>query len=315
MSALTRGAERHDTANRHPPSVVGSGGARSRRRRAIRGYLFVLPALAFYLVFAIVPALHTAYLSLFDWDGLTLATWVGLDNYQQVLADPALRGAVWHALTLVVFFSWIPIALGMVMVGLLSRHRQRGMTFFRVLFFLPQVVPLVAVGITWRWMYGSDGVVNQALRLVGLDALARTWLGDFDVALIAVGLVGTWAMSGLCMVLFLSGVQKVDTNLYEAARLDGAGPVREFLAVTLPALKGEIAVAMTVTTVAALASFDIVYVTTNGGPADRTTVPGLLVYRLAFSQSEVGLAAALAVVLACMILLVVFTITRLTRSQ
>ena len=101
-------------------------------------------------------------------------------------------------------------------------------------------------------------------------------------------------MTGLCMVLLLSGAQKIDQNLYEAAQLDGAGPVQEFFAVTLPALRGEIAVALSITTVAALASFDIVYVTTGGAPADRTTVPGLLVYRLAFNQSQVGLAAAIA---------------------
>lgn len=295
-------------------SRPGPAGAASGAPRRWRGYLWVLPALAFYVTFAILPALHTAYLSLFDWDGITLATWVGLDNYVQVFTESAYRGAIVHALLLVVFFSFIPILIGLVLVGLLARFRRRGMTVYRTLFFLPQVVPLVAVGITWRWMYGEDGVVNQILSAIGLDRITRAWLGDFELALFAVGLVGTWAMSGLCMMLFLSGVQKVDVNLYEAARLDGAGPVREFVTVTLPALRGEIAVAMTVTTVAALASFDIVYVTTGGGPGDQTTVPGLLVYRLAFTNGDVGQAAAIAVVLACLILTVVYVINRLTRS-
>jgi ABC-type sugar transport system permease subunit len=189
------------------------------------------------------------------------------------------------------------------------------MSFFRVIYFLPQVIPLVAVGVTWRWMYGSDGLVNQALSAVGLGSVTRAWLGDITFALPAVGVVGTWAMSGLCMVLLLSGAQKIDGSLYEAAQLDGAGPVREFFAVTLPALRGEIAVALSITTVAALASFDIVYVTTSGGPADRTTVPGLLVYRLAFNQGQVGLAAAVAAVLAVTIFAVVLLITRLARED
>src|SRR5690625_6027641 len=103
-------------------------------------------------------------------------------------------------------------------------------------------------------------------------------------------------MSGLCMMLFLTGVQKVDTDLYEAARLDGAGPVHEFVSVTLPQLRGEIAVAMKVTTVAALASFVIVYVTTNGGPGNKNTEPGLLVYRLAFTAGLVGITASYGVV-------------------
>ncbi|MDT0447357.1 carbohydrate ABC transporter permease [Streptomyces johnsoniae] len=287
----------------------------ARRGGRWRGYLYVLPALAVYLAFAVLPALHTAYLSLFEWDGVTLGRWVGLDNYREVFGDAVLRRSVLNALTLVVFFSFLPILLGLVTAGLLARYRRPGMAAYRFLFMLPQVVPLVAVGVTWRWLYGDDGLVNQTLRTVGLDGVTRAWLGDFDAALIAVGLVGTWVLSGLCMMLFLSGVQKVDPSLYEAARLDGAGPVREFVSVTLPHLRGELAVAMTVTMVAALASFDIVYVTTNGGPGEQTTVPGLLVYRLAFSDGKVGLASALAVVLACLILVLVYVVNRLSRSE
>lgn len=286
----------------------------SGRRSPWRGYLYVLPAFAVYLAFAVLPALHTAYLSLFDWDGVTLGSWVGLDNYREVFSNPVLRGSVLNALILVVFFSFVPILIGLLLTGLLARYRRPGMGVYRFLFMLPQVVPLVAVGVTWRWLYGEDGLLNESLRGIGLGGVTRAWLGDFDWALIAVGLVGTWVLSGLCMMLFLSGVQKVDTNLYEAARLDGAGPVREFVSVTLPQLRGEIAVAMTVTTVAALASFDIVYVTTNGGPGEETTVPGLLVYRLAFSDGRVGLASALGVVLSCLILVLVYFINRLSRS-
>ncbi|MEU9745953.1 carbohydrate ABC transporter permease [Streptomyces niveus] len=287
----------------------------SHRRGAMRGYLYVLPALAVYVVFAVLPALHTAYLSLFDWDGVTLGSWVGLDNYREVFRNPVLLRSLVNALALVVFFSFVPILTGLLTTALLSRYRRPGMGVYRLLFMLPQIVPLVAVGVTWRWLYGDDGLVNEALRAVGLDGITRAWLGDFDTALIAVGLVGTWVLSGLCTMLFLSGVHKVDPSLYEAARLDGAGPVREFVSVTLPQLRGELAIALTVTMVAALASFDIVYVTTNGGPGEQTTVPGLLVYRLAFSDGDVGLASALGVVLSCLILGLVYVVNRLSRSE
>ncbi|MGI5351364.1 carbohydrate ABC transporter permease [Streptomyces sp. CA-250714] len=288
---------------------------RARSWRRYRGYLYVLPALLVYLTFAVLPALHTAYLSLFEWDGVTLGSWVGLDNYREVFADPALRGSVVNALVLVVFFAFLPILAGLAMTGLLGRHRRRGMGVYRLLFMLPQVVPLVAVGVTWRWLYGDDGLINETLGGIGLGGWTRAWLGDFDWALVAVGLVGTWVLSGLCMMLFLSGVQKIDPQLYEAARLDGAGPVREFVSVTLPQLRGELAVALTVTTVAALASFDIVYVTTGGGPGEETTVPGLLVYRLAFSDGKVGLASALGVLLSLLILVIVYIVNRLSRSE
>lgn len=284
------------------------------RRPSRIGLVYLAPAALLYLLFVIAPGLHTVWLSMFDWDGVTVGTWTGLDNYAAVLHNPLLRGAVVHAFVLVVFFSFVPIAVGLLMAALLGRARRRGMTPFRVLFFLPQVVPMVAVGITWRWMYTDDGAVNQILRAVGLGGITQAWLGSFQLALPAVGIVGTWALSGLCLVLFLSGMQKVDVSLYEAARLDGAGAVREFFTVTLPALRGEVAVALTITVVAALASFDLVYVTTNGSPGNATTVPGLLVYRLAFTNGQVGLASALAVTLTVLIVAVVGIISRLTRE-
>ena len=291
-----------------------SGRSRPSRPRAST-LLYIAPAFLLYGLFVIIPALHTVYLSLFSWDGVTLATWVGLGNYGSVFTDDQLRGAVEHALVLVLFFAGLPIALGLILTAVLARFRRPGMTTFRVIFFLPQIVPLVAVGITWRWMYTEDGAVNQILRAIGLGGITRAWLGDFNLALFAVGLIGTWALTGLCTMLFVSGAQKVEPNLYEAARLDGAGAIKEFRAVTLPALRGEIAVALTVTTIAALASFDIIYVSTNGAPGNTTTVPGLLVYRLAFTDGQVGQASALAVTLTVLILIVVLVINRLVDAK
>jgi raffinose/stachyose/melibiose transport system permease protein len=189
------------------------------------------------------------------------------------------------------------------------------MTFFRVVYFLPVVLPLVAVGLTWRWLYSKDGLFNQGLEAIGLGQFARAWLGDYNLALIALGFVGTWCMSGLCMMLFLSGAQKIDTSLYEAATLDGAGVFRQFASVTMPGLRGEITIAGVITTIAALASFDLVYVTTNGGPVNQTTVPGLLVYRLAFNEGQIGTASALAVVLTVLVITIVGLIRFLTKEK
>jgi raffinose/stachyose/melibiose transport system permease protein len=186
---------------------------------------------------------------------------------------------------------------------------------FRTVLFLPQVIAMVVVGVAWRWMYTDDGVVNQLLDAIGLGSVTRAWLGDFSWALPSVGLVGTWVMYGLCMVLFLAGVQKIDTSLYEVARIDGAGPIREFRHVTLPGLRQEIVVALTITTIAALRNFDLVYVTTNGGPGNATTVPAVEIYRLGFREGQVGLACAVAVVLTLLIFSVVFAITRLAREE
>jgi raffinose/stachyose/melibiose transport system permease protein len=274
-------------------------------------YLYLAPALLFYLIFAFGPLLYTAWLSFFKWDGITVGTWVGFDNYNEILSDPAIRSSFVHSLVLIVFYAILPCALGLFLASVMAHSRVRGVGFFRAVLFLPQTIATVVVAIAWVWIYGARGPLNQALRAIGLGSLTRSWLGDFNLALPAVGLVGSWVMFGLCMVLFVAGIQKIPYSLYEAARVDGAGRWREFFAVTLPGLRGEIAVALTLTTIFALRTFDLVYVATSGGPGSSTTVPSWLVYQNAFANGRVGLAAAVAVVLTIIIFAVAFLITRI----
>jgi raffinose/stachyose/melibiose transport system permease protein len=268
------------------------------------GYLYLIPALLIFGAFTLAPLLHSVWLSLFAWDGVTAGKWVGLDNYGDVLSDPDQRTAFVHALVLVVFYAIVPTGIGLLLAGAVARTQVRGFTFFRVVLFLPQVVAMVVVAVMWRMIYDpNDGPINETLRGVGLGGLAKSWLGDFDLALPAVGLVGTWVMYGLAMVLLTAGVQKIPKSLYDAARVDGAGAVREFFAVTLPALRGEIAVALTLSTIAALRNFDLVYITTKGGPGDATSVPAYQVYERAFLTGKVGSASAIGLTLALVIFL------------
>lgn len=286
-----------------------------RRRAALKGLLYVAPAALIYAAFAVWPALNTAALSFFEWDGILPPEWVGLDNYVEVATDPLLLKAIGNAFILIVFFAFIPIVLGLLVTALLTGRSTRGLTAFRVIYFLPQVLPMVVVGVTWRWFYSEEGLLNEALRAVGLEWMTRVWLGEYSTALVALGLIGTWCLAGLCMVLFLAGAQHVDPALHEAATLDGAGPVRRFFSVTLPGIRGEVAIAAVIGTIAALTSFDLVYVTTDGGPANQTVVPGLLVYRLAFKEGEIGTSSALAVTLTVLVIAVIAVIRRLSQER
>lgn len=290
----------------------------TRRRRQLdryRGLLYVAPAAVVYGMFALWPTLSTLRMSFFTWDGVLPERWAGLTNYLRIFTKPELLASIGHSLILIAFFSIIPVMAGLLMTGLLIGRVRRGMRFFRTVFFLPQVLPLVAVGITWRWLYSERGMINEALTSIGLGGITRAWLGDYDLALIALGLIGTWTMSGLCMMLFLSGAQKIDSSLYEAATLDGAGAIRQFTAVTLPGLRNEVTIATVITTIAALASFDLVFVTTNGGPAGQTNVPGLLVFRLAFNEGNFGGASALAITLSVIVITTVSLIRHVARER
>lgn len=293
-------------------SIPGVG----RRREANIGWFFVLPALAVYAMFVLLPLVLSIQYSFFRWNGITKMVWVGGKNYLTIFTVPNLLGTIFNAFELVVFFSFIPVALGLIISSIMHRvARGRLGAVARTVLFLPQVIPLVAAGIIWGWLLALPGLINQLLRSVGLGSLARAWLGDFTWALPAVGLIGTWVVTGFCTVLLVTAMAKIDPALYESARIDGSGWFREFTTITIPLLRQEIGVALTVTIIAALAAFDIVYVTTAGGPGNSTAVPGIQIYILAFTEQRIGLASALAVMLMILVLIVILPIQRLSRES
>lgn len=284
-------------------------------RETLVGWLFVLPALLMYAVFVLVPFVLSIRYSFFRWNGIGSMTWVGLKNYRTVFEVPNLVGTISNAFRLVIYFSFIPVTLGLVVASIMHRVTTGKLgAAARTVLFLPQVIPLVAAGIIWGWLLALPGLINQILKTVGLGASTRAWLGDFDWALPAVGLIGVWVLLGFCTVLLWTGMAKLNPALYESARIDGAGWFTEFIKITIPLLRHEIGVCLTVTVVAALAAFDIVYVSTAGGPGNSTAVPGIQIYILAFTEQRIGLASALAVMLMVLVLIVILPIQLLSRE-
>lgn len=289
--------------------------SRGVRRETVFGWLFVAPALVMYAVFVLLPLLMSVQYSFFRWNGIGPMTWVGLDNYVRVLQDPDLVGTILNSLRLVIFFSFIPVSLGLVVASIMHRIATgRFGAIARTVLFLPQVIPLVAAGIIWGWLLALPGLINELLEAVGLGMLTRAWLGDFDWALPAVGFIGVWVLLGFCTVLLWTGMSKLDTALFESARIDGASWFAEFTRITVPLLRNEIGVCLTVTVIAALAAFDIVYVSTAGGPGNSTAVPGIQIYILAFTEQRIGPASALAVILTALVLIIILPFQRLNRE-
>ena len=288
---------------------------RARRQETTIGWLFAMPALVMYAMFVLLPLVLSIQYSFLRWNGIGPMTWVGLKNYQTILEVPNLLGSIVNAFELVIFFSFIPVTLGLILASLVHRVAPGRLgAVARTVLFLPQVIPLVAAGIIWGWLLALPGLINQILKGIGLGAIARAWLGDFVWALPSVGLIGIWVVLGFCTVLLLTGITKIDPSLYESAGIDGAGWFTEFIQITVPLLRHEIGVCLTVTVIAALAAFDIVYVTTAGGPGNSTAVPGIQIYILAFTEQRIGLASALAVMLMILVLVVILPIQRLSRE-
>jgi raffinose/stachyose/melibiose transport system permease protein len=285
----------------------------ARRRQRLPGearriaYLYIAPAFLLYAAFNLFPLGQGINVSFYNWDGSSPGTWVGLGNYGEFFTDPGIRAGYVHVLQLMVFYSFLPICLGLFLAAVLSRIRIRGLTVFRMLLFLPLVITDVVTSVAWIWVYDVNGPLSTAMRAIGLGALvpSQGWLGDFNTALPAVGVFGLWGQFGFCLILFLAGVMKIPSSLYEAARVDGANAIQEFFTVTLPGLRYELQVVLVLSVIGTLGTFDEIYVMTGGGPGTATTVPAYLVWRRMFQTSQVGSAAALGIVL----MLIVFAVT------
>jgi raffinose/stachyose/melibiose transport system permease protein len=262
-------------------------------------WAFLAPALVIYSVVVVYPMLYSAYLSLFRWDGVAPnKIFVGFQNYVTLLTRNEVfwvalkNNAIWLMAALLVPTS---IGLGLALV---LNSRFRGSHIFRSIFYFPAVLSLAVVGLIWTWIYHPDlGLANQLLDALGLKVLNRNWLSDPQIAIYPVILAATWNAVGLPMLLFLAGLQTIPPEMHEAAKVEGAGPIRRFLYVTFPLLRETTLIVLAITSINALKAYDIIYAMTNGGPANRTQLLSTWMYFLTYNYNEVGLGTAIAVVL------------------
>jgi raffinose/stachyose/melibiose transport system permease protein len=300
------------------PKAAPTG--RKPYQRAYHPYLLLLPGLAIYGLFVLAPIVGTVLYSFTQWTGFSPPEFNGLANYERLAGDRDFWNALGHNFFFAIFYTILPILIGLLLTSLLTRGKVRGMAFFRGGLFIPQVMSPIVVGIIWRWFFQLDGPINQALTTVGLGELARPWLGDFTWAPFAVGFVGTWVQYGLTMVLFIAGAQAIDDDLYDAAIVFGANAWQQFWYVTLPGLRQQMLVAFVLTFIASLRIFDLVFVLTRqGGPGKVTTVASILIYQEAFQDNRAGYASAMAVVLTLIIVtisaLVIWLQSRADRDE
>lgn len=277
------------------------------RKEALAGYLFILPSFVGFAVFLVVPMIASLGISLYDWELLLPPSFVGLKNYQTLVNDTLFRTVLFN--TAYYTFGLVPLNIVLSLsLALWLNTKLRGITFFRVAFFLPVVTVTVAVSLIWKWMYEPYiGIINQGLRLIGLAG--PNWLGDTQWAMPALILMSVWKGFGYNMVLFLAGLQGIPTNLYEAAAIDGAGPWQRFWRITLPLLTPTTFFAIVMTVISSFQVFDQAYVMTGGGPASATNTIVLFIYQNGFQFFRMGYAAAVAWVLFALIF--IFTIVQM----
>lgn len=295
--------------------VVSTGSSSSQARRTGPGwepYLYLAPALLIFTLFLALPVVGALGLSLTAWNGISwdTATFVGLDNYIDAFGEPRFWTALRHNLILIPYFVFLPAILGLIPAAFVHQMKLRGAAIFQAGLFLPYIMPGVLIGVVWRWLLNPVfGPVNQTLKDFGFRP--PTWLADFTWALPTIGFIGAWAAYGFCYVVFVAGIQKIPAELYDAARIDGANGWQEFRVVTLPGLRREIAVVLSVNLINALRAFDVIKATTDGGPGDSTTVLALYMMNSAFGANRAGYGIAIAVFLAAITLALSLLVLRL----
>jgi raffinose/stachyose/melibiose transport system permease protein len=263
------------------------------------GYvLYLIPGAIGFVAVVLVPFIMNIGASFTRWNGIATPRFVGLDNYARLFADDKFWGAVAHAIAAIVAMSLVPLAIGLFLAALLfdyvsARFGSRISTILRAAFYLPQILPVAVAGILWGWILNPLGVLNALFDAIGLHALAKNWIGDPDLALLSLMVVMVWLQLGYALVVFMSGLARVDPALYEAAEIDGALWFTRFRLITIPMLKPEIFVVGLTTTIAALKVFAPVFVLTEGGPGTATTVPSYLAYYHFFTTNRVGYGAAI----------------------
>jgi raffinose/stachyose/melibiose transport system permease protein len=287
-------------------TIAAEAGARTdlrpRHRKARHGGLvawaFALPALAVYVIFLVYPALQSLWFSLTNWDGLSPTyDFVGLDNYANLPKDPVvgqalLNNAVWTVVTIVV-----PVVIGLLLAMALN-GKVRGKPVLRLIFYTPAVMPLVAVASIWGWLYSPEyGAINAFLRLIGLDALAQPWLGQDSTALGAVMIPAIWLRVGFPMLLYLAALQGINTDMYEAATVDGATRSQQFWFITMPSLRPAHYIVLALSLIDSFKVFDLIYAMTYGGPGTATQVMGTWMYFNVFQYYQAGYGTAIAVVI------------------
>jgi raffinose/stachyose/melibiose transport system permease protein len=259
---------------------------------------FLAPAIIVYTTFLLGPVLGSFFYSLTNWNGLyQTMDFVGLRNFVNLMEDGVFAKAIRNTMVFTVFVVLIQNAIG-VPLALAMDSRIRSKQVLKTLFFVPAILSPLVVGYTWTYIYEpQNGVLNTILRTVGLTGWEQSWLGDPQFALYSIVVMAVWQFSGYSMVIYLANLQTIPGDLYEAADIDGAGKWQQFKSITFPLLAPSITINIVLSSIGTLKAFDIIYVTTKGGPYYATETMTTLLFSTAFTKSSFGYGTAMGVVM------------------
>jgi raffinose/stachyose/melibiose transport system permease protein len=280
------------------------------------GWFLVLPAFLLFATLILWPTVKTAYLSLFQWPGFGGMKFVGLQNYSTaVFEDIYLLGALKNNFIYLALTMLFEVGFGLFLAVMVDQ-KIKFANLFRSLFFAPMMLSMVVVGLLWSFIFDGDyGLLNEMLRLLGLNSCTRAWMSEPDFALLGICITSGWKYAGFFMIMFYAGLQRIPPQLVESARLDGANDWQILRKIKLPLLREVFIVSFLLCATGAFKLFDLVYVLTSGGPYHKTEVISTWLVRNAFDRFNMGYGSAIAVILTVFVFAVTFIYLSITRKK
>lgn len=288
-----------------------------RRKTDWTPYVFLIAPLALYTIFMIFPTVYSFYISLHNWDGLSgVREFIGLDNYIEVLTeDEIFKVSIANNVRWAILSEIIPIVLGLVMAFVFN-SKMKGFGFYRSAIFFPSVLSISTIGLIWRWLYDPNlGLIPEVVRIVTGGRVSFNWFANPEHTIYYLIIAGSWAYSGLCMILFMGGIKSVPEGTIEAAYLDGATRMQRIFYVILPQMKNSINIVLTFTLINSFKVFDLIYVMTAGGPGRMTNVMATWSYYSIFRYYEYGPGSAMSIIMAIILVVGSLIINKIVRMQ
>lgn len=284
------------------------------RKEALTAYCMLAPDVLGLLVFVFIPIIYAFYISLHSWNGLSDMEFLGLQNYMKMTKDKKFIQSIWVTAKYALMYVPSVYVLSLLLANLLNALHGKLQSFFRTAFFLPYAISTVIAGIVWSFIYNPmNGFLNQIIALAGGEK--QRFLASTTQALPSSVVVGVWLVLGYNTILFLAAIKDIPRNYYEAAEIDGAGPIQKFFKITLPLVKDTSVFVLVMCAIASFQAFDQIKVMTGGGPANATTTSVFYIYREAFETFEMGYSSALAFVLFIIIMALTLIQMKLMKGK
>ncbi|MDR1902427.1 MAG: sugar ABC transporter permease [Treponema sp.] len=287
-----------------------------RLRKIIVSLIFLLPAFAFLSYSVYIPFGWNIVLSFQNWDGFLKKSWAGLANYFNAFHDPEVLKALGNSIFLALVSTLGSVLLGVLAAGLLFKVRRGEGAFYRLIIFMPVMLPSAIVGLLFTFVFNADiGLLNSFFRAVGLGSLTKAWLENYSTVMWCIAFVNIWKMTGLTMMLVFAAIQMLPVSIFESSKIDGASYPKQFFYLTLPLVKSIIQLSTVYILAVCFKTYDIVFSMTRGGPGIASTTIPITMIKTAFLFGEFGYSSAMGIILMLIVVVLVLTFNKLLSGE